>query len=417
VNRGSLSKRRRWKITLLVAIGVAFVGAGALAGFGLYYSESLKSGALKPDYGPEKFDLRVAALEDGRITLAATKEAKGDGDWAKPGSFGIEWLGGYAQAGSILQLESGTVAREFTPVNGDLKVGDAVRLDSFAFPGDPLEARRVPFEDVTFSSELGALPAWLVKGDPAVWAIFVHGKGANRREALRMLPAVTQSRLSSLVITYRHDKEAPQSPDGFYRYGESEWRDLEAAAQYAANHGAKRLVLVGYSMGGGIVLSFMQQSALAERVEALVLDSPMLDLSATVDHGTSRVPGVLNKFGKKVSGLRFQIHWGRLNYLERAGDLRVPVLLFHGDGDDRVPVETSDNLAQARPDIVTYIRTPGAGHVRSWNTDASAYEKQVRDFLSHVTPTASPSDQRGSRPAADSAHTTGAARGKSDARA
>ena len=392
MNRGPLPKLRRWKIPFLVIIGVVFVGTGALAGFGLYYSESLKSGALEPDRSPQKLDLRVVGLDDGRITLAATKETKSDSDWTKPGIFGIEWPGGYAQAGSILQMDTANVAREFKPVKGHLKVGDAVRLDSFAFPGDPLEARRIPFEDVTIPSELGALPAWLVRGEPAVWAIFVHGKGANRREALRMLPAVTQSGLSSLVITYRNDIEAPKSPDGFYRYGESEWKDLEAAAQYAVNQGAKRLLLVGYSMGGGIVMSFMRQSSLAERVEALVLDSPMLDFSATVDHGASSIPGFLNKFGKTVAGLRFGIDWGRLNYLECAGDLHVPVLLFHGDADDTVPVETSDKLALARPDIVTYVRVTGAGHVRSWNTDPPAYEAKVREFLAHVTPAVSPSD-------------------------
>jgi len=250
-----------------------------------------------------------------------------------------------------------------------------------------------------------------------------------------MLPAVTQPGLSSLVITYRNDKEAPQSPDGFYRYGESEWRDLEAAAQYAANHGAKRLVLVGYSMGGGIVLSFMQQSALAERVEALVLDSPMLDFSATVDHGTSRVPGVLNKFGKKVSGLRFQIRRGRLNYLERAGDLRVPVLLFHGDDDNRVPVETSDKLAQARPDIVTYIpvrREPAMcdhgtwtrPHMRNKYETSSPALRRRRHRATNLRPAIwclgeppPATGRRGSRKAADTARTRVAGRGRADARA
>ncbi len=390
MNRGSLTKPRRWKIPLLVITGVAFVVAGALAGFGLYYSESLKSGALEPDRSPDKLDLRVTSFDDGRITLAATKDAKRDGDWTKPGTFGIEWPDGYAQAGPILQLDSGSVAREFKSVKGDLQVGDTVRLDSFAFPGDPLEGRGIPFEDVTLSSELGSLPAWCVNGDPGVWAIFVHGKGASRREALRMLPVVTQSGLSSLMITYRNDVEAPKSPDGFYRYGESEWKDLDAAVQYAVDHGAQRLVLVGYSMGGGIVMSFMQRSSLAQRVDALVLDSPMLDFSATVDHGAGSVPGFLNKFGKTVAGLRFGIHWKRLNYLESAGDLHVPVLLFHGDADEKVPVETSDKLARARPDIVTYLRVTGAGHVRSWNTDPLAYEAKVREFLAHVTPAVSP---------------------------
>lgn len=229
MNRGALPKLWRWKIPFLIIIGVAIVAAGAFAGFGLYYSESLKSGALEPDRRPHKLDLRVDSLDDGRITLAVTKDAKGDGDWTKPGIFGIEWPGGNGQAGVISRIDDASVQREFKAVTGDLKVGEGVRLDSFAFPGDPLRGRGIPFEDVTLSSELGELPAWLVNGDPSIWAIFVHGKGANRREALRMLPAVTKSGLSSLIITYRNDVEAPESVDGFYRYGESEWKDLETA--------------------------------------------------------------------------------------------------------------------------------------------------------------------------------------------
>jgi hypothetical protein len=112
----------------------------------------------------------------------------------------------------------------------------------------------------------------------------------------------------------------------------------------------------------------------------------MLDFSATVDHGANGLPGFLNEVGKTVAGLRFGIHWGRLNYLERAGDLHVPVLLFHGDADGKVPVDTSDKLASARPDIVTYVRVTGAGHVRSWNLDPPAYEAKVRAFLARVAP-------------------------------
>ncbi len=73
--------------------------------------------------------------------------------------------------------------------------------------------------------------------------------------------------------------------------------------------------------------------------------------------------------------------WGELDYLSRADELGVPILLFHGDADDAVPVGTSDALAEALPEMVEYIRTPGVGHVRSWNADPAAYEAAVGDFL------------------------------------
>ena len=49
--------------------------------------------------------------------------------------------------------------------------------------------------------------------------------------------------------------------------------------------------------------------------------------------------------------------------------LSVPVLLFHGSDDTRVPVWLSDRLAEARPDIVQYVAFDGAIHVGSWNQD------------------------------------------------
>ena len=45
---------------------------------------------------------------------------------------------------------------------------------------------------------------------------------------------------------------------------------------------------------------------------------------------------------------------------------------------------TSDALAAARPDIVTYWRVPGAGHVRSWNLHPEEYEARLEAFLRSV---------------------------------
>jgi len=70
-----------------------------------------------------------------------------------------------------------------------------------------------------------------------------------------------------------------------YSYGRDEWEDLEGAVRYALDHGARRIVLAGYSMGGAISLAFMRHSALANRIGALILDAPMIDLVPTVAHG------------------------------------------------------------------------------------------------------------------------------------
>jgi fermentation-respiration switch protein FrsA (DUF1100 family) len=85
-----------------------------------------------------------------------------------------------------------------------------------------------------------------------------------------------------------------------------------------------------------------------------------------------------------MAGWRFGIDWNAQAYMNRADELDEPILLFHGDKDERSPVWTSDAFAENRSDIVTYVRVPGASHVRSWNMDPEAYTGHVRDFLTGV---------------------------------
>jgi pimeloyl-ACP methyl ester carboxylesterase len=385
--KASIGRLLPWRALLLALLGIAVVGFAAVAGGGWYYSDQLREGALVPKHDPSEPDLEVLALEEGRVTLRATPETSKDGYWTKDAIFGLEWEDGYGQVGAILEIDDQRVVREFFPLHGDPEVGDLVRLDRFAFPGDPRQAHDIPFEEVTFTSPLGDFAAWFVDGPRDTWVIFVHGRGTDRREALRMLPSVTELGLPFLAITYRNDVGAPSSPDGYYRFGQTEWEDLEAAAEYAVQHGADELVLVGYSMGGAIVVNFLYESPLADRVVGAVLDAPMLDFAATVDLGARQqgAPGFLTEVARRIAGFRFGIDWGELDYLKRADELAAPILLFHGDEDDTVPVETSDALAEARPDIVTYVRVPEAGHVCTWNVDPAAYDTAVGDFLERVT--------------------------------
>jgi len=227
-----------------------------------------------------------------------------------------------------------------------------------------------------------------VRGTGSTWAIFVHGKNSGRREGLRILPTLTSAGLTTLLITYRNDADVPAPLDGIFRFGATEWEDVDGAARYALDHGATKLVLVGDSMGGSIVSAFLYRSPLAERVAGVILDAPALDFQAAVrlQAGDRQVPGLVTDVAETIAAVRYGIDWNALNYLNGAGQLRAPILLFHGEADREVPIETSDALAAARPDLVHYIRTPTAGHVRSWNVGPDAYSAAVMDFLSSLSP-------------------------------
>lgn len=370
---------------LLVAL--AFCVALIVA-MGAVLARMMRAGALDvaPDHDPDPYDLEVVDLANGAITLQpAARRVRNDA--AANGVWGIESASlAYNQVGPVIERRGRAVVREYRELQGQLAVGDLVRMDPFALPDDPRTAHALDFDEVTLRAPLGRFPAWYLAGSTDTWAILVHGKGANRREALRMMPILHGEGLHCLAITYRNDADCPPDPDGFYSYGRTEWEELEAAARHALACGAARLIIVGYSMGGAITMSFMARSTLANHVAGLILDAPMLHLGQTIAHGASqmRIPRRALAISNRIVSQRYGLDWDEVDYVARTGHLVPPILLFHGDADRTIPVTLSDAFAEAHPEQVTYIRVAGAGHVHAWNVDRPRYEAAVRTFVGQL---------------------------------
>ena len=130
--------------------------------------------------------------------------------------------------------------------------------------------------------ELGPMPAWLVPGSRATpGRSSSTASTAPRRPACGWCRPCTGPACRPLLISYREDLGAPPSPDGFHHMGLTEWRDLGAAARYALAHGARRLILVGYSMGGAHRQPVHAALAAGRAGSAgLVLDAPALNWKA-----------------------------------------------------------------------------------------------------------------------------------------
>ena len=207
---------------------------------------------------------------------------------------------------------------------------------------------------MSIPDELGPMPAWSIPIDEwHTWAIFVHGINGSRNVGLRIAPTLHADGLPTLLITYREDLGAPASPDGLHHMGLTEWRDLAAAARYALSHGAQRLVLVGYSMGGAIVTQFMEHSPLAADVSGLVLDSPALDWKAILSFNATEMglPSFAADPVEWMIDARIDPDWNSLDALQHPGDFHLPILLFHGTEDKLVPIATSNRFAAELPPL------------------------------------------------------------------
>jgi pimeloyl-ACP methyl ester carboxylesterase len=197
----------------------------------------------------------------------------------------------------------------------------------------------------------------------------------------------------ALAVTYRNDLGAARDPSGYHRYGQTEWSDIEAAVRWSLAQGARSVVLVGQSMGGGgVVAAFLERSPLAPKVTRVVLDAPMLDLPAAIDHQAGRhlipiigrLPAPLIWMAKSIASARFGVDWPATSYLDETTWLKVPALVTHGEDDPRVPISISIRLNELKPSLVTLERFPGAGHLESWNIDRPRYTSLVESFLEPV---------------------------------
>ncbi len=371
--------------------GVVAVVLVILFAAGWYLSGLIGCRGFEPV--PKVQDVEVLAVGGGEITLHATGEANECGqvsdDWMEDGPWGIEWDGGYGHVGAIRSLdeEGGEVVRAFTLLEGKPPESLTTRL-KHPYPVDPRRAYGIVFEEIAYETELGPMPAWLTPGDDNTWVIFVHGKGSQRTEAVRMLKTVNAAAMPGMAISYRNDPGEVADPTGKYQFGLTEWRDLERAVGYALDNGAKDVVLVGYSMGGGIILSFLYESPLAGNVRGAILDAPMADFGATVDFGIREfgVPGFLVQLPLVFASVRFGIDWGGMDYVEGLEELQIPILLIHGTEDQTVPYGIAEELAEKRPDLIRFESFAGARHVKSWGKDTDRYEALVGEFLARVAP-------------------------------
>ena len=380
----------RWRLLFVVLVAIV----GFHCGGGWYFADQLRADSLSPDHEPTSYDLAITAVGGGELGLRPVEGD--DDDLTGPGIVGIDWQTGYGQLREVIAQEAdGTVLRAMTRLEGEAPgVGMLADLDGAAFPGDPDRAFGLTFAEVQYQSPLGEMAAWEILAPSDLWVIHVHGLGAPRAEALRAVRPIAGAGYPQLVVTYRNDEGQPGDPSGFYRYGATEWHDVAGAVEYVLTRGATAVVLMGYSTGAAHVLSYLYQAD-DSPVVAAILDSPNVDFEQAVDLAASQrrlpviplsLPGTLVWSAKTLASIRFGLDFEAVDYVRRADQLRVPVLVFHGTDDASVPLAVSQELAAARPALVRLVIVPGAGHVRSWNLSPDAYERRLTEFLAESVP-------------------------------
>jgi fermentation-respiration switch protein FrsA (DUF1100 family) len=275
---------------------------------------------------------------------------------------------------------------------GFLSVGMIDRVIFQPTPGADVDpaALGLEAEEVRLHADDGvALHAWHLpaRGTPlGLSLLFLHGNAGNASHRLPNAGQLAALGADVLLLDYRGYglSEGRPSEAGLYRDAHAAFAHLTTAR----GRPPERIVVFGRSLGGAVAVELAQGRPLA----GLVLESTFSSVAdvARASLGFGLGPLVRDRFPT----------------LGRIRALRAPVLFFHGDRDEIVPIDLGRRLFARAPEPKWFETVRGAGHNDLVMVGGVAYFERLRDFLRDVAPGGAHA-QRAAPRAEDAAEGTG----------
>lgn len=214
----------------------------------------------------------------------------------------------------------------------------------------------------------------------APWAVVFHGGLGTAREQVRDIACVLSLRGYHVLTPdlYAHgESDGEASTLGF-----GDAQDVRAWIDYVRKEQMDaKIVLFGVDEGASAVLS-AACDGLEECVSAIAADS-------ACDNGVARM---LSLSDEKEGSLRaellqlmFRKRTGITSKLsERIGQVKTPVLLIHGTGDQQVHAWQSEDIALAAGENAQVLLIEGAGHGLSRFVEPQRYYDTLLTFFSQA---------------------------------
>ncbi len=196
--------------------------------------------------------------------------------------------------------------------------------------------------------------------------LFLHGNAGNASHRLPNAHALRQLGIHVLLIDYRGYglSEGSPSEPGLYA-------DARAGLGYLGDTLSipeQRIVVFGRSLGGAIASEVSQYRPLG----GVILESSFASL---FDVGVRTLLAPLAPLAI-----------GRFDSASKLGNVRAPLLFFHGDRDEIVPYASGKRLFEAASEPKEFETISGAGHNNTVEVGGTEYFERIRSFLNRVVP-------------------------------
>ncbi len=231
----------------------------------------------------------------------------------------------------------------------------------------------IEYDDVTFRTEDGLnLHGWFVPGkksSPDVdlhTLLWFHGNAGNinnRLENIKML--YDRVPVNVFIIDYRQygRSEGKISEKGTYI-------DARAALAYLHSRNDinnEKIIFFGRSLGSAVAVEL----ALKEKCRALILEAPFTSMKELAKSFYPFLP----------VGLILRTKYDSLS---KIGDIKVPILIMHGDKDELVPIEQAWRLYETANEPKEFYTIPGAGHNDTHIVGGEEYFDVIKNFVNKL---------------------------------
>jgi hypothetical protein len=232
------------------------------------------------------------------------------------------------------------------------------------------DAYGIEYDDVTFRTEDDLnLHGWFVHGKKSSpdedlhTLLWFHGNAGNINHRLGNIKMLHERvPVNVFIIDYRQygRSEGKISEKGTY---------IDAGAALAHLHSRKeinqeKIIFFGRSLGSAVAVEL----ALKEKCRALILETPFTSI---LEMGKKLYPFLPVSLLLKT----------KYDSLSKIRNIKVPILIMHGDKDDLVPFEHGKRLYDMANEPKEFYTIPGAGHNDTHIVGGDEYFDVIRNFV------------------------------------
>ncbi|ANE48676.1 alpha/beta hydrolase [Paenibacillus swuensis] len=217
---------------------------------------------------------------------------------------------------------------------------------------NPLLAKGMPYEDVTFPSVNGKtqVNGWYIPSENSTQTvIFSHGYGANREEYwVPMYDLAEKLHLQNYNVVMFDYGFASSVSKQVVTGGRQESQELLGAVKLAKERGADNIYIWGFSMGAGTALQAALQT---NAISGMILDSTFILDPDTLYHNLKKYINVPKYPSLSLVRWSFPFLNGpRMNQIPyervKSTNYKMPIFMIHSTQDEKAPYSIAQGIAK-----------------------------------------------------------------------